>query len=56
MIKLLDVQLSVKANLDKVSGEHQDNKNEDSDAEEDPEEVEWNHRMLYQINRNGDTY
>lgn len=56
LIKLLDVQVSVKANLDKVSGEHQEDKNVDSDAEEDPEEVEWNHRMVYQIDRNGDTY
>ncbi|RXW22626.1 hypothetical protein EST38_g3223 [Candolleomyces aberdarensis] len=56
LIKLLDVQLSVRANLDKVSGEHKDTTNVDSDAEEDPEEVEWNSRMSYQINKYADTY
>ncbi|RXW15843.1 hypothetical protein EST38_g10015 [Candolleomyces aberdarensis] len=56
LIKLLDVQLSVKANLDKISGEHKNTMNVDSDAEEDSEKAEWNNRMSSQIQKYTDTY
>lgn len=46
LIKLLDVQLSVKANLDK-SADKTETQDADSDDEEDEEKVAWTGAMVY---------
>ncbi|KAF6743504.1 ankyrin repeat protein [Ephemerocybe angulata] len=55
LIKLLDVQQSVKANLDSVAKD-QVSPDDDSDAEEDPEVVEWNQSIIHHfVNKGPDT-
>lgn len=54
LIKLIDVQLSVKANLDQVARKSRD-EDKDSDDEEDPEDSEWSQMTFrHRITKNAD--
>ncbi|TFK24224.1 ankyrin repeat protein [Coprinopsis marcescibilis] len=50
LVKLLDVQVSVKANLDKIINNPA--AEEDSDVEEDSEQADWQAGIVYHIFRN----